>query len=283
MNISTIIPSHNRCFELHRALSSVMAQSHVSDEVIVVDDGSTDATAEMLRNEFPGVVYRYQPNQGVSAARNEGIRLARGQWLAFLDSDDEWLPDKLANQIDKLTEHPELKICHTEEIWIRNGCRVNAMQKHAKRGSRIFRACLPLCAMSPSSVLIHRSVFETVGLFDTDLPACEDYDLWLRITARYKVAFIEQAQIVKYGGHDDQLSRKYWGMDRFRIRSLARIIETGILENGDLRAAIDMLLKKAAVYHNGCLKRGKTEEAAYYAELMTRYRQRREAPVRTAS
>ena len=273
MNISVIIPTFNRCNSLRRALSSVMAQTYEPAEVIVIDDGSTDSTADMVRTEFSEVGYFFQENTGVSAARNVGIRRAKGQWLAFLDSDDEWLPEKLANQAALLTDNPEFKICHTEEIWIREGRRVNAMKKHTKQGGWIFQHCLPLCVMSPSSIMIHGSVFDTIGHFDTSLPACEDYDLWLRITSRYPVAYIEEPQIIKYGGHDDQLSRKYWGMDRFRIQALQRIIESGRLQDHDRLAAIAMLVKKASIYLDGCKKRDKESEAALYTGLIERYRQ----------
>ena len=183
MEISLIIPTYNRCLLLKRALHSVLEQSRPPDEIIVVDDGSTDKTAEMLKQEFPQINTISQINKGVSAARNKGIQQAQGDWIAFLDSDDSWQAEKLATQIRALQQAPELKVCHTEETWIRNGVRVNTMHKHKKSGGWIFEQCLPLCAMSPSSIMIHRSVFDDVGLFDENLPACEDYDLWLRISA----------------------------------------------------------------------------------------------------
>ncbi|MDH5218656.1 MAG: glycosyltransferase, partial [Gammaproteobacteria bacterium] len=227
-SVSVVIPSFNRVETLQRALASVLSQTRVADEVIVVDDGSTDSTAEMIINNFPDVVYLYQTNRGVSAARNLGITHASSDWIALLDSDDEWLPEKLQRQLALLENSPELsnelKVCHTEEIWVRNGKRVNQMKKHEKAGGWIYQRCLPICAMSPSSIVIHRAVFEKVGLFDEDLPACEDYDLWLKICSRYPVAYIEEPQIVKYGGHEDQLSRRYWGMDRFRVKSLLHIL-----------------------------------------------------------
>ena len=172
-----------------------------------------------------------------------------------------------------MQQAPELKICHTEETWIRNGVRVNAMHKHKKTGGWIFEQCLPLCAMSPSSIMIHRSVFDDVGLFDEDLPACEDYDLWLRISAKYPVLFLEQSMINKYGGHEDQLSHKYWGMDRFRIQALEKIISHPDLSVENKHSAIQMLLKKVRIFRNGALKRDKIESAQHYQQLLDKYQQ----------
>ncbi len=272
MHVSLIIPTFNRCSTLNRALTSVLQQTILPDEIIVIDDGSTDATAQMISREFPQVNYIAQGNKGVSAARNRGIQLAQGDWLAFLDSDDTWLPEKLTTQLHALKKSPKLKICHSDEIWIRNGVRVNAMHKHKKSGGWIFKQCLPLCAMSPSAVMIHRSVFDDVGLFDESLPACEDYDLWLRISAKYPVLFIEQALINKYGGHDDQLSHQYWGMDRFRIQALEKIIAQPGLSHENKKDAIQMLLKKARIFKNGALKRGKIESALLYQTIIDKYR-----------
>ncbi len=225
----------------------------------------------MLRQQFPQVSYFYQENLGVSAARNLGIRHTTGEWLAFLDSDDEWLPEKLAKQQAGLATNPEYKVCHTEENWIRNGIQVGVPKKYAKTGGWIFSHCLPLCAMSPSTVLIHRSVFTDIGLFDTQLRACEDYDLWLRITADYPVLLVEQPQINKHGGHADQLSDAFWGMDRFRISALQKIIDADRLSEKNRQAAVTMLLKKADIYLSGVTKRGKNEEADYYRQLIERY------------
>lgn len=233
----------------------------------MVDDGSTDSTRQMVAQRFPATIYLYQPNQGVSCARNAGIGAASGEWIALLDSDDEWLPRKLAAQMNLLSQQPEHLLCHTEEIWIRNGKQVNQMKKHTKCGGEIFQRCLSLCIISPSSVLIHRSLFERIGLFDESLPACEDYDLWLRICASHPVAYVATPQIVKHGGHSDQLSRQHWGMDRFRLKALVKIIESGALSGADLSAARAMLRKKAAILANGAEKRGNRNAAVEYRTL----------------
>jgi len=263
MRVSVIIPSYNRAELLPRALDSVYSQTRLPDEVLLIDDGSTDATRD-LQARYPQVRWLHQQNQGVSAARNHGIRQSTGDWLALLDSDDAWHPQKLARQLAALAAAPALRVCHTDEIWIRNGRRVNPRERHAKRGGRIFRDCLPLCAISPSSVLLHREVFETVGLFDESLPACEDYDLWLRVCCRFDVLLVDERLLDKYGGHDDQLSRKHWGMDRFRIQALENIIRSDRLEEDDRQAAVEMLLQKIEIYLTGVRKRARVEEVEKY-------------------
>ena len=203
--ISVIIPSYNRVTQLLRALHSVFNQTLTPDEVIVIDDGSTDDTQQVITNLYPRAIYRYQANKGVSAARNLGIQISNGEWLAFLDSDDEWMPGKLMQQYNHANTQPGVKIIHTNEVWVRHGKRVNQMKKHTKFGGMIFRQCLPRCIISPSSVMVHRSLLDDIGTFDERLPACEDYDLWLRCSARYPAHYIESPLIIKHGGHDDQL------------------------------------------------------------------------------
>jgi glycosyltransferase involved in cell wall biosynthesis len=268
--ISVVVPSYNRAHTLERALRSVMAQRATPAEVILVDDGSTDDTRQLLAQRYPQVRYRYQPRTGVSQARNLGIGMARSPWIALLDSDDAWLPDKLPTQWRALQQAPEARICHTEEIWIRNGVRVNAMKKHAKRGGDLFNDCLPLCVISPSSVLLRKDLLLRHGGFDPGLPACEDYDLWLKICARESVLFVTEPQIIKYGGHRDQLSRRHWGMDRFRIRSLRRLIARQPLSDIQARAALEVLRDKSRIFAQGAAKRGRGMRAAAYFRLAER-------------
>ncbi len=252
--ISVVIPTYNRAQLLRRALESVLAQSQPALEIIVIDDGSNDETEAMIAQHYPAVRYLQQTNRGVSAARNYGIQQAQGEWIALLDADDEWLPGKLETQWQLIEQRPHLPLVHSNEIWIRNGRRVNQMNKHAKAGGWIFQRCLPLCAISPSAALIHRSLFDEIGLFDEHLPACEDYDLWLRICSRYPVRYSETPLIKKYGGHADQLSRRYWGMDRFRLKALEKILQQNHLTGEDRRAALAMLLKKSAILLKGARK-----------------------------
>jgi glycosyltransferase involved in cell wall biosynthesis len=269
--VSVIIPTFDRVGPLQRALESVLAQTFQPLEIIVVDDGSHDGTRELMTQRFPECRYLHQENQGVSNARNRGIEAATGDWIALLDSDDEWLPTRLAAQMDLLGTPPASLLCHTEEIWIRNGKRVNPMKKHRKRGGWIFQHCLPLCVISPSSALIHRSLLDRVGLFDEALPTCEDYDLWLRICARHPVSYVETPQVRKHGGHPDQLSRLFWGMDRFRLKALEKIINSGEIHGTDRTAAVDTLTKKADILAKGAVKRGRQEEAERYLAISAQY------------
>lgn len=255
--ISVIVPVYNRRELVGRAIRSVQTQNYQDCELLVVDDGSRDGTAEWIQEEFGDALkLLVQPqNKGVSAARNLGITKAQGEWLAFLDSDDEWLPGKLEKQVEALRESG-LQICHTDEIWIRNGVRVNPHKHHQKFGGDIFLKALPLCIMSPSSIIVHRQVFERVGLFDETLPACEDYELFLRITCRYEVVFLDEKLMAKYGGHADQLSHTYHAMDRFRVRALDKLLkETPELQDEKRERAQSMLIKKARIVYNGARKR----------------------------
>jgi len=268
-DISVIIPTYNRAHILPRALDSVLAQTQLPIEIIVVNDGSTDGTKSVLSN-YPGLKIMDQQHSGVSAARNIGLEHTNGEWIAFLDSDDEWLPEKLEQQWAAICNDDKL-ICHTEEIWIRNGQRVNPMKKHQKFGEYIYEKCLPLCVISPSSVMIHRSVFHDVGLFDETLEVCEDYDLWLRICAKYSVLFIDEPLMVKYGGHEDQLSRKHWGMDRFRVKALEKMLDSEELKEDLRRATIEMLILKCKIIINGMKKRRKDVEAKEWQEKLNLY------------
>ena len=264
VNVSVIIPTYNRKNLLKRALHSVSNQTFVPKEIIVVDDGSSDGTKDWVLERFPDVRYIYQDNSGVSSARNSGIKEAIGSWIAFLDSDDEWMPNKLEQQKGVINSFQEAWLCHTNEIWIRNGVRVNQMKKHQKYGGNVFENCLDICRISPSSVLIKKEVFEMVGLFDESLKVCEDYDLWLRITAVLPVIFLDQPLIIKYGGHTDQLSRVDSGIEKYRIQSLEKILSSNSLSISQSKIAISQLIKKLKIFSNGLEKRNKYEELNNY-------------------
>jgi len=254
MQISAIIPSYNRLESLKRAINSVLNQDCAVDELIVVDDGSTDNTATYIQQNLPQIKLIQQTNQGVSAARNAGIKRASCDWIALLDSDDSWHYNKISTIKEHHVKQPDIELIHSDEIWIRNHVRVNAMDKHQKTGGHVFLRCLPLCVISPSAVVLKRSLIESVGYFDESLPACEDYDLWLKICCHHSVHYIDLPLITKYGGHEDQLSTQHWGMDRFRIRALSRLIQRDQLSDTYRLAANEMLQKKLKVLLKGAKK-----------------------------
>ena len=269
--VSVIIPTYNRAWVLREAIDSVMAQEFKDYELIVVDDGSTDSTGQILDSYNQELRVLRQSNKGVSSARNRGIVSAKGRLIAFLDSDDLWLPRKLSTQVDFFNSHPAAMINQTQEIWIRNGVRVNPKTRHHKFGGMIFERSLALCLVSPSAVMMKRSLFDEVGMFDENLPACEDYDLWLRISWRHPVHLLETPLIIKRGGHADQLS-KAPGLDKFRIRALKKVIESGQLDPDARRAAVQTLQEKCTIFAGGCRKRDKDDEARYYEKLAEKYR-----------
>ena len=254
MQISVVIPSYNRLESLKCAVESVLTQDSAVDELIVVDDGSTDNTESYVKQHFAQVKLIRQSNQGVSAARNAGIRQAEYDWIALLDSDDSWHPNKISSIKETQARHTDIGLFHSDEIWIRHGVRVNPMNKHQKSGGNIFLQCLPLCVISPSAVVFKKSLIASVGYFDESLVACEDYDLWLKICSQHPVHYIDNALITKYGGHEDQLSTLHWGMDRFRIRALHRLVQQDNLSEAYRQAANAMMQKKLKVLLNGARK-----------------------------
>jgi len=261
--ISVIIPTFNRAKLLVEAVGSVLDQRDVPEEVeiVVVDDGSTDNTTEILASVAGGICCIRQEHSGVSSARNLGIRRSRGEWIAFLDSDDLWLPGKLSAQMEFFSHHPGVLLCQTEEIWLRNGRRINPRKYHSKPSGYCFPLLLERCLVSPSAVIVHKSLFDLVGLFDESLPACEDYDLWLRIGRIFAVGLVREALVIKRGGHADQLSTSVANLDKYRIEAIVKLIRTAPLSPEQRRVAVKMLEKKRSIYSDGCRKRGNLIEA----------------------
>ncbi len=265
---SVIIPVYNREGFIAKSVSSVLNQSFGDFELITVDDGSRDGTPEVL-NSFTDPRLRrirLDKNSGVSAARNRGIEAAQGEYAAFLDSDDWWLKDKLLRTREAIEEYPDIMVFHTLEKWYRGGKLLNQKKKHRPPSGEVFERCLRLCCISMSTAVVKKGVFESVGCFDESLPACEDYDFWLRVGARHRVFLIEEALTEKEGGHPGQQSRRYPAMDRFRIYSIEKILKSGELGAGQYDAAVSELRRKCRIYAEGALKRGHTGKAREFLE-----------------
>ena len=264
MRITVIIPTYNRYEVLKNALASIHTQTYKADEIIVVDDGSTDKTSQIIK-DFPNIKYIYQKNAGVSSARNLGIKNTKNEWICFLDSDDIWHKDKLKEHLDFHEKNPNILMSYTDEKWIRDNKEVNLPKKYAKFGGYIFKECLSHCIIAPSSVMMNKKLFTTLGMFDEELEVCEDYDLWLRVSMEHEIGLINKKLITKYGGHEDQLSMKFWGMDRFRVLALQKLLKNNI-SNSEL--IIDMLVKKYSVLLKGAKKHDKKEEISAYESLL---------------
>lgn len=270
--VTVVIPTHNREAVLPRAVDSALRQEGADLEVLVADDGSTDGTAAALAR-YAGdarVKVLRLPHGGVCRARNAAVAESRSPLLAFLDSDDEWLPGKLAAQL-RLLEETGLAVCQTEEIWVRNGVRVNPPRHYVKRDGDLFAESLRWCMITPSSVLMERAVYEAHGGFNPEFPACEDYALWLHVTNRHAVGLVRKPLLVRHGGHADQLSVRYPAQDRFRIRALALLLEADDLSPERRRMAVAALAEKIRIYRPGCVKRGRHEEVAWCDSLRRTY------------
>ena len=254
--VSVVIPTYNRIAYLSRAITSVLKQSYPVNEIIVIDNGSTDQTLGFIKKNFTRIRVITEKKRGVSFARNLGIKNCKYNWIAFLDSDDEWITDKIEQQFVLLKESNfKYQFIHTNEIWIKNGILKNQKKKHLKKGGYIFEDCLDICKISPSSVLIKKELFDRYGLFDNKFKVCEDYELWLRIASKIKIGYLDKPLIKKYGGHKGQLSNKYWGIDRYRVKALEKVLINDNLKGQQKLKVLEYLLNKINIILLGAINR----------------------------
>ncbi len=269
---SVIVPTYNRENFLTTALKSVLDQTFKDFEVIIVDDGSTDRTKAIIRGiEDNRIKYIYQKNHGVAHARNRGIEKSEGKFISFLDSDDKWVPQKLQRTFQDINEFSAISIFHTEELWYKGGKLLNQRKKHKKPNGYVYQYALPLCCISISTAVVKQSVFEDIGIFDETLPACEDYDFWLRATHKYEVKLIKESLTIKDGGRPDQLSSQR-GLDRYRIKALEKMLLSKELNRNEYELTRKELVKKCLVFSSGAEKRGKFDESKFYKNLIITYK-----------
>ncbi|HUY26128.1 MAG TPA: glycosyltransferase [Candidatus Binataceae bacterium] len=269
--VSAIIPAFNRRAMLREAAASVLAQRGARFELIIIDDGSTDGTfddLQRLQAEHRATLHiERTPNRGVAAARNLGGALARAPLLAFLDSDDLWMPHKLARQLEFMRAHPECAISQCGERWIRGGRRVNPGLRHRKRAGDLFLDSLRTCLVSPSAVIMRADLFRAHAGFDESMRACEDYDLWLRILAAHEIGLLDEVLAERRAGHFDQLSATVPALDRYRILALAKLLGEPRLSGARREAVATVLAQKCAIYAIG-LRRRNRDDAARVVELV---------------
>ncbi len=256
--VDIVIPVYNRREFLKQAVQSVQSQSYKNWNLFIVDDGSTDNSIHVPYGDKISVL-KLESNRGVSCARNQGIKQGAADWIAFLDSDDEWLPQKLETQIKYAGNHPQYSLIHCNEIWFKNNKILNQKKKHTKQGGRIFISSVRLCCISPSAVLIRRNLFKELGLFSEDFPVCEDYELWLRITSRYEVGFVDKPLLIKHGGHEDQLSEKYFAMDYWRVKALYPYLKDENLSQEERQEVKTTLIAKCEILLKGYKKHNNLE------------------------
>ncbi len=249
VKITVVIPTYNRADFLSKTIESVLNQTTKPDEVIVVDDGSTDNTKQILKNY--DIKYIYQANQGVSVARNTGIQYATNDWICFLDSDDIWEQSKLTKQIDFHKNNSDILISYTDELWIYNNKIIKQTSKQQKEANPTFLNSIDLCKIGASTVMVHKTIFDNIGLFDSKLTACEDYDMWLRILRKYKIGYLDEKLVQKIAGHHGQLSFETIGIDYYRIKALQKHINSQY--KNQVQHQINLkkkILLKGAIKHN---------------------------------
>lgn len=254
MLVSVIIPTFNRAEFLTRSISSVLNQSYNDLELIIVDDGSTDETKEVVESfKDSRLSFYHKSNGGVSSARNLGVSKAQGEYIAFLDSDDEWQLDKISTQVSYLKNTGKVLV-HTAEKWLRDGKVVKQKKHHQKNGGDMFIRSLQGCVISPSSVLMKKSLYEKVGGMREDFVVCEDYDFWLKVTSLHDIGFLEEEFVNKYAGHADQLSFKFFAMDYWRVKSMAWVYQNRPLSEERAKALLKSAQKKCQYLLKGYKK-----------------------------
>jgi glycosyltransferase involved in cell wall biosynthesis len=281
--LSVIIPVYNRRELVVDALVSVLNQNLPSGwdlELLVVDDGSTDGTGTMLeslRAAHPRLRIISRARGGTpGGARNAGVERSRGELLAFLDSDDRWLPGKVDEQVP-LHERDGYELTHTRERWLRNGREVSQAGKrlaHHRRSGDLLEDALVKCIIGPSTVMMSRRLWEETGGFRSDLEVAEDYEYWLRLVTITEVGYLEKPLTEKRAGHGDQLSEKYGQIEVFRLAGLRDLVESRwFAHHRDQEAqllACRELARKAGIYAAGARKRGRNAVADRFEELSLR-------------
>ena len=280
MQVTIVILNWNGKRFLAPCLDAVLAQTFRDFEIVLVDNGSSDGSVQFLQRHYPQVrLIVNQRNLGFAAANNQAIRASGSEFVATLNNDTEVEPGWLEALVATVQSDSQVGMCASKMLFAHRRDVINsagiALDRVGIAWDRLGGRPDDPTTAAPEEVfgpcagaaLYRRQMLDEIGLFNENLPVCEDYDLWLRISCRYPVHLITEPLVIKEGGHEDQLSSRYWGMDRFRIHSIAALMRSGHLDERQLALAQDELGNKCRIYANGCLKRGKWKEAVTYFHL----------------
>jgi len=297
--VSVIVATHNKRDLLLEALESVFHQSYRDFDVIVVDDGSTDGTPVQVFSRFGAqpeaiaalarmnptsirpfshsfvhhglpVHYHYYGNRGLSSARNRGIRVARSPLLAFLDHEDAWSPDHLALSAEVHEDDAHPVISYVNECSPKERARARAARRDEPLSGMIFEHVLDASQICISSSMINRVCFNECGFFDENLPACADYDLWLRLCSRYPVVHVPGPQLTRRSVRHRSSSRA-WTWDRYRVYALEKAFQSGHLDPGQRLLVAEEIVRKCERLVDGFTKQTSDERANFYERKRKRF------------
>jgi len=208
VRVTVVIPTYNRAGYICDAIDSVLSQTYKDYEIIVVDDGSTDDTKGILSKYNGKIRYFYQENKGVAAARNRGIKKAKGEYIAFLDSDDIWLPEKLQLQLETLNNHRDYSWAYCDRKYVYEGdFKERTHRKYPAYHGNIFDFLFMDIFVKTTTVIVKKECFNCVGYFKEELRRSEDYDLFLRLAKKYRIVYIDR-QLILYRVHKHSLCRE---------------------------------------------------------------------------
>lgn len=269
-SVSVIIPVYNDVDTLPRALDSVLAQTRAADEIVVIDDGSTDHTPDIMQLRYPRVHYYYREHRGIGAALNTGIRKSRGNWIAFLDAGNEWLPDKLEQQLGHAQHDRGCRMVYGAERTIDEGGQTSFADTATGPQGMIFDHCLTRSAISLSTAMIHRSTLERLGGFDESPSVCSEYDLWLRLCSSYPVACIDAVVANNFDKTGSGKPGPGANVLLQHVRSLVNIIDSGTLTAPQETIAREVLTEKCSAIIADATRHKRWHELAYHQSIIDR-------------
>lgn len=252
IRVSAVLTCYNAAWCVERALDSVLAQTRPADEIVVSDDGSTDDTVERIERRYGERVRLLKlPHRGLTPSRRAAVQAAEGGWIALLDADDEWLPERLERQVAALQRHPEVRWVSSDGLFVSN----EGLIRESWLGDYfapvrevvgdLFPALVERCFPLVSSALFEAHAYREVGGFDVEMAWSQDYDLWLRLAARYPAALLPD-RLVRYYSSPGQLSRRIEERYRDDLKLMRRV------ESGTLRR--DRSLQRAAARRSAALE-----------------------------